>query len=90
MRIAGIVADILGETIVIVVTVTRTFGLRNEVMPLEEANKRPGLMQLLLRDGEFHFLFYVNEPYPTISGSIYFVQVLPGTISFDQAFSYVL
>jgi hypothetical protein len=56
MRIAGIVADILGETIVIVVTVTRTFRLRNEAIPLDEENKRPSLMQLLLRDGSIYFV----------------------------------
>ncbi|KDR84644.1 hypothetical protein GALMADRAFT_262786 [Galerina marginata CBS 339.88] len=55
MRIAGIVADILGETIVIVVTVSRTFRLRNQIVPLEEEKKRPGLMQLLLRDGSIYF-----------------------------------
>ncbi|PPQ75249.1 hypothetical protein CVT26_014814 [Gymnopilus dilepis] len=50
-----IIADILGETIVIIVTVSRTFRLRKELVPLDEEDKRPGLMQLLFRDGSIYF-----------------------------------
>ncbi|KAF9543835.1 hypothetical protein CPC08DRAFT_716638 [Agrocybe pediades] len=56
LRIAGIIADLLSEIIVIIVTVNRTFHLRNEIMPLEESSRRPGLMRLLLRDGSIYFM----------------------------------
>ncbi|KAJ7367377.1 hypothetical protein DFH08DRAFT_837340 [Mycena albidolilacea] len=55
LRIGGIIADILSETIVIVVTVNRTFRLRNDVIP-SEGKGRPGLALLLLRDGTIYFL----------------------------------
>ncbi|KAG6850135.1 hypothetical protein H0H93_000520 [Arthromyces matolae] len=53
VRIAGIVADILSETIVIIVTVRKTFRLRNNVNLV--AAKKPGLGRLLLRDGTVYF-----------------------------------
>lgn len=54
MRIAGIVSDILSETIVIIVTVRRTFHLRKNVTALASSlggSKNPGLGQLLFKDG---------------------------------------
>ncbi|KAJ7467602.1 hypothetical protein FB451DRAFT_1258944 [Mycena latifolia] len=55
LRIAGIIADILAETIAIVVTVNRTFGMRNNEIPID-GKKRPGLASLLLRDGTIYFV----------------------------------
>ncbi|KAF7362638.1 hypothetical protein MVEN_00612900 [Mycena venus] len=55
VRIGGIIADVLSETIVIAVTVSRTFGLRNNEIPFA-GKKRPGLALLLLRDGTIYFL----------------------------------
>ncbi|KAJ6613158.1 hypothetical protein B0H10DRAFT_2222472 [Mycena sp. CBHHK59/15] len=54
LRIAGIIADIISETIVIIVTVLRTFKLRNSEIPFE-GKARPGLAFLLLRDGTIYF-----------------------------------
>ncbi|KAG5729571.1 hypothetical protein E4T56_gene5163 [Termitomyces sp. T112] len=54
MRIAGIVADILSETIVIIVTIRKTFHLRNTINLTD--SKKPGLGRLLLRDGTIYFL----------------------------------
>ncbi|KAF8193222.1 hypothetical protein K438DRAFT_2017806 [Mycena galopus ATCC 62051] len=58
LRIAGIIADLLSETIVIVVTVSRTFGLRkfkaNDVS--FGGKQRPGIASLLLRDGTIYFI----------------------------------
>ncbi|KAH9480668.1 hypothetical protein JR316_0007268 [Psilocybe cubensis] len=56
VRIAGLVADLLGEFIVIIVTINRTFHLRKQAIPLEEEKKRPGLMHLFLRDGSVYFV----------------------------------
>jgi len=77
VRIAGIVADVLGETIVIVVTVTRSFRLRKDI-PLDEANTRPSLIHFLLRDGEFYFLFYIIEPYQTYIREYLFCASIAG------------
>ncbi|KAJ7661142.1 hypothetical protein B0H17DRAFT_1337261 [Mycena rosella] len=54
LRIGGIIADILSETIAIVVTINRTFGLRNSEIPFE-GKRRPGLALILLRDGTIYF-----------------------------------
>lgn len=54
MRIAGIVADILSETIVIIVTVRKTARLRNN-LNLAGPAQRPGLGRLLFRDGTVYF-----------------------------------
>ncbi|KAJ6565010.1 hypothetical protein DFH09DRAFT_474885 [Mycena vulgaris] len=55
LRIGGIIADILAESIVIVVTIIRTFKLRNSDIPFE-GKKRPGLATILLRNGAIYFL----------------------------------
>ncbi|KAJ6584026.1 hypothetical protein DFH09DRAFT_265449 [Mycena vulgaris] len=55
LRIGGIIADILAESIVIVVTIIRTFKLRNSDIPFE-GKKRPGLAAILLRNGTIYFL----------------------------------
>jgi len=55
MRVAGIVCDISSETIVIIVTLSRTFSLRGADATLAGSAKRPGLARLLLRDGTIYF-----------------------------------
>ncbi|KAJ6565026.1 hypothetical protein DFH09DRAFT_475394 [Mycena vulgaris] len=55
LRIGGIIADILAEIIVIVVTIIRTYKLRNSDIPFE-GKKRPGLAAVLLRNGVIYFL----------------------------------
>ncbi|KAJ7764026.1 hypothetical protein DFH07DRAFT_1017015 [Mycena maculata] len=55
IRIAGIIADILSEAIVITVTVCRTFGLRHSEVPID-GKTRSGLAFLLLRDGTIYFV----------------------------------
>ncbi|KAJ7135665.1 hypothetical protein C8R44DRAFT_768832 [Mycena epipterygia] len=55
LRIAGIIADLLSETIVIAVTINRTFGLRHLEVPFE-GKQRPGLALILLRDGTIYFV----------------------------------
>jgi len=55
LRIGGIIADVLSETIVIAVTVSRTFGMRNNEIPFA-GKKQPSLALLLLRDGTIYFL----------------------------------
>ncbi|KAJ7487994.1 hypothetical protein FB451DRAFT_1226157, partial [Mycena latifolia] len=59
LRISGIIADILAETIAIVVTVNRTFGMRHNEVPIE-GKKRPGLASLLLRDGALQALLVLS------------------------------
>ncbi|RDB26732.1 hypothetical protein Hypma_005392 [Hypsizygus marmoreus] len=54
VRIAGIVADIVSETIVIVVTVKKTFRIRNN-LKLAGPAQRPSLGRLLFRDGTIYF-----------------------------------
>ncbi|KIJ44946.1 hypothetical protein M422DRAFT_251567 [Sphaerobolus stellatus SS14] len=49
LRIAGLVADLLSETIVITVTLRKTFALRKNL------NDRSSLSLLLLRDGTLYF-----------------------------------
>ncbi|KAJ7053392.1 hypothetical protein C8F01DRAFT_1375270 [Mycena amicta] len=57
LRIAGIVADILSECIVIVVTLSRTFYLRNSELPIGgDGKERPGLGLILLRTGCIYFI----------------------------------
>ncbi|GLB37022.1 hypothetical protein LshimejAT787_0400730 [Lyophyllum shimeji] len=55
VRIAGIIADILSETIVIIVTVRRTSRLRKN-LKLAGPSDRPGLGRLFFRDGTMYFL----------------------------------
>jgi len=55
MRIAGIVADILSETIVIIVTLKKTFSLRNNDKSETSGSDHPSLSRLLLRDGTLYF-----------------------------------
>ncbi|KAF9526805.1 hypothetical protein CPB83DRAFT_447713 [Crepidotus variabilis] len=55
LRIAGIIADLLSETIVIIVTLKRTFHLRGNI-PKDEHDNKPGLAALLLRDGTVYFV----------------------------------
>ncbi|KAJ6499786.1 hypothetical protein DFH09DRAFT_328748 [Mycena vulgaris] len=59
LRIGGIIADILAESIVIVVTIIRTFKLRNSDIPFE-GKKRPGLATILLRNGAIYFLWVLR------------------------------
>ncbi|KAF8868044.1 hypothetical protein CPB85DRAFT_1449024 [Mucidula mucida] len=52
LRVSGIVADILSESIVICVTVLKTFALRKSIADDgQNAKNRPGLARLFLRDG---------------------------------------
>ena len=72
MRIAGILADILSETIVIIVTIRKTFHLRNTLNLVD--SKKPGLGRLLLIDGSV-FMSLINSNYVRLSsfqGTIYF------------------
>ncbi|KAJ7206847.1 hypothetical protein GGX14DRAFT_456935 [Mycena pura] len=55
LRISGIIADILSESIVIFVTISRTFWVRNKDLTPGE-KERPGLGLLLLRNGCIHFV----------------------------------
>ncbi|KAF8070104.1 hypothetical protein FPV67DRAFT_1754487 [Lyophyllum atratum] len=54
VRIAGIAADIISESIVIIVTIRKTFRLRNN-LSLAGPAERPGLGKLLFRDGTLYF-----------------------------------
>ncbi|KAJ7135690.1 hypothetical protein C8R44DRAFT_768862 [Mycena epipterygia] len=56
LRIAGIIADILSETIVIAVTIKRTSSLGHLEVPFE-GKKRPDLAMILLRDGTIYFVY---------------------------------
>ncbi|KAJ7842149.1 hypothetical protein B0H13DRAFT_1909955 [Mycena leptocephala] len=58
VRIGGIIADVLSETIVIFVTVRRTFWLRNAF----EGKKHPGLAMIMLRDADMLVLIFDHVP----------------------------
>lgn len=55
LRMAGIAADILAESIAIVVTIHRTFGLRKSEVSVE-GKTRPGLASYILKNGVIYFL----------------------------------
>ncbi|KAF7349449.1 hypothetical protein MSAN_01734900 [Mycena sanguinolenta] len=58
IRIGGIIADLLSEIIVIFITVSRTFWLRNLTKDEDSfgEKQRPGVATLLLRNGVIYFI----------------------------------
>ncbi|KAF8969001.1 hypothetical protein BDZ97DRAFT_1915691 [Flammula alnicola] len=55
VRIAGIIADLLSEMIVIIVTLRKTFHLRGN-LPLDDERKLPSVSGLLLQGGTIYFV----------------------------------
>ncbi|KAJ7624869.1 hypothetical protein FB45DRAFT_88070 [Roridomyces roridus] len=56
LRIAGIIADLLSETLVILVTLNRTLGILHTGLSEKGKKQKPTLSWLLLRDGTIYFI----------------------------------
>jgi len=63
VRIAGIIADLLSEIIVITVTLRKTFHLRGKI---SSEDGRPSLSALLLEGGELYLMHTSCQVFLTI------------------------